>query len=111
MVSVEDFGRIVRDLLSEIAAVPYLNEGIEKEVVFDDVHGRYMMVSQGWQKRKRIHACIIHIDIIGDKVWIQKDNTDLAIACELERAGIPKSHIVLGFRHPDMRADTEYAVA
>ena len=30
---------------------------------------------------------------------------------ELEEAGVPKHDIVLGFRHPDVRPLTEYAVA
>ena len=33
------------------------------------------------------------------------------VAEELVQAGIPKSHIVLGFRPPEVRKHTEYAVA
>ncbi|MCE2401184.1 XisI protein [Candidatus Poribacteria bacterium] len=40
---------------------------------------------------------------------IQQDNTE-GIAPELERFGIPKEHIVLGFRSPDIRQYTGYAV-
>ncbi|MDE0468133.1 MAG: element excision factor XisI family protein [Candidatus Poribacteria bacterium] len=32
------------------------------------------------------------------------------IAPELERYGVPKEHIVLGFRSPDIRPYTGYAV-
>jgi hypothetical protein len=43
-------------------------------------------------------------------VWIEKDNTEDGIAPELVQAGVPKSHIVLAFRSPEMRKLTEYAV-
>lgn len=54
---------------------------------------------------------MIHLEIINGKVWVQADNTDLAIARELVRAGIPKNDIVLGFYPADVRPYTEYAAA
>ncbi len=45
------------------------------------------------------------------KIWIQRDGTEEGIAADLERAGIPKEHIVLGFRPPELRPYTGYAVA
>jgi len=65
----------------------------------------------GWENQNRIHHPVIHIDIIDGKLWIQADNTDCAIASELVLAGVPKSDIVLGFRMPEVRRFTEYAVA
>ena len=47
--------------------------------------------------------------VINGKLWIQQDNTE-GIALELERYGIPKKHIVLGFHPPDIRPYTGYAV-
>ncbi|HZF40009.1 MAG TPA: XisI protein [Blastocatellia bacterium] len=60
---------------------------------------------------ERIHHFVIHLEIINGKVWVQADNTDLNVTKELERAGIPKNDIVLGFHPPDVRPYTEYAVA
>lgn len=73
-------------------------------------HDRYVIMSVGWDNIKRIHGSLIHIDIVGDKVWIQRDGTEDGVATELEEAGIPKSNIVLGFHPPDVRPDTGYAV-
>lgn len=111
MASLTEYRQIIRNVLSELANIPYLNKGIEREVILDDANNRYMLVSIGWQDNHRVHHCVIHIDLIDDKVWIQKDNTDLPIARELEQAGIPKSAIVLGFQQPNMRQYTDYAAA
>ncbi len=96
-------------MLNELASIPYLNKGIETEVIFDEANNRYLLIAIGWENERRAHGSVIHIDLIGDKVWIQKDNADLPLAHELERAGIPKSKIVLGFHRPATRRYTEYA--
>ena len=67
-------------------------------------------MSFGWDNR-RIHSCLIHLNIINGKVWIQRDGTEDGIAGELKQAGIPKDHIVLGFKRPEVRKYTEYATA
>ena len=59
----------------------------------------------------RVHSCLVHIDLINEKIWIQQDNTEEGVATELVRAGIPKDQIVLGFRPPEVRQYTDYAVA
>ena len=93
-------------MLNELASIPYLNKGIETEVIFDETNNRYLLIAIGWENERRAHGSVIHIDLIGG---IQKDNTDLPLAHELERAGIPKSKIVLGFHRPATRRYTEYA--
>jgi hypothetical protein len=70
-----------------------------------------LLINIGWNKDRRIHGCLVHIDIINDKVWIQRDGTEEGIAVELEQKGIPKERIVLGFRPPEIRKYTDYAVA
>jgi len=45
-----------------------------------------------------------------DKVWIQRDGTEDGMATELLKEGIPKDKIVLGFRSPEMRRHTEFAL-
>lgn len=56
-------------------------------------------------------GCLVHIDLIDGKIWIQRDGTEEGIAADLERAGIPIEHIVLGFRPPELRQYTDYGVA
>ena len=59
--------------------------------------------------KKRLHGSVIHLDIKDGRVWIQHDGASDGIADELVEAGIPKEHIVLGFRYPKFRKYTEYA--
>jgi len=79
---------------------------LQNEAIFDREADRYLIVSVGWHNVKHIHSCLIHMNIADGKVWIQRDGTEHGIARELERAGIPKKHIVLGFHTPDVRKYT-----
>ena len=47
-----------------------------------------------------VHGSLVHLDIKGGKVWIQRDGTEHGVAQLLE-AGVPKDHIVLAFRSPE----------
>lgn len=98
-----------RSVIKEYAAIPYSIGEISAEPVFDDEADRYLLMTIGWDQR-RVHSCLIHIDIIQGKCWIQKDGTEEGVAVELERRGVPKSQIVLAFKRPQTRALTDYAV-
>ncbi len=111
MDTVAKYREIIRETLSGHARIPYLKKSMTKQAVFDDTNDRYLVVAIGWDGDRRVHGCVIHVDIIDGKVWVQMDNTDSAVARELEAAGIPRSEIVLGFHEPGIRQHTGYAVA
>ena len=105
------YRQIIEDLLTRRSAVPYLEKGIRDRLFFDEKNDRYALVVEGWSREERVHNVIIDLEINNGKIWIQADNTDVSVARELESNGVPKSDIVLGFRSPSVRAETEYAVA
>ncbi|HEY7547456.1 MAG TPA: XisI protein [Blastocatellia bacterium] len=107
----EQYRQIIQRLLTRLAAIPNLEEGIEDRLLFDENNDSYAIIAEGWDGEERIHNIVAHLEIINGKVWIQADNTDLVIARELGSEGIPKSDIVLGFRPPSARSQSEYAMA
>lgn len=111
MDTLETYRRIIQKVLNEYAQIKYSYGDIQKEIVFDREDDRYLLIAIGWEGARRIHGCMIHIDIINGKLWIQRDSTEHGIVDELVEAGIPKDHIVLGFHPSDIRQYTEYAVA
>ena len=104
------YRQIIEKTLTEYANIPYAYGEIQTEPIFDRINDHYLLVNVGWDHDRRVHGCLIHIDIIDGKVWVQRDGTEEGIAGELEKAGIPKDQIVLGFRPPELRPYTEYAV-
>ena len=75
----------------------------EIELIFDDVRMRYMALWVGWNGYRRVHQCAVHIDIIGDRIAIQCNDTEASIVAELVEMGIPQERIELNFIHPKHR--------
>jgi hypothetical protein len=106
----EDYPAIIKRILTEYAEIRISNGDIEQELIFDDEGKHYQLLEIGWLKYKRVFNSSIHIDIRGDKVWVQRDSTEDGVTHELVTAGIPKDQIVLGFHAPSLRKYTGYAV-
>jgi hypothetical protein len=101
----------VKEIINKYARFRPSNGDIRTEAIIDPEHDHYELVHVGWSGPNRIHGSVIHIDIINEKVWVEHDGTSTGVVEELEEAGIPKEHIVLGFKSPRMRKYTGYAVA
>lgn len=100
MEKVERYREIVRRIISDYASFKPSNGQIDPEPVIDPVRDHYEVMHVGWDRDRRIHGTVIHLDIIDGKIWIQYDGTNRPVADELEAAGVPRSDIVLGF-HPE----------
>lgn len=107
------YRQIVKETLLRYAGDGYINGDIHDDVVFDEKNDRYLVMSVGWRHKPpgRVHDCVVHVDIIDGKLWVQGDNADVGLVRELEEAGVPKEDIVLGFRDPERRRLSGYAVA
>jgi hypothetical protein len=111
MDTLENYRQLIRKILTEHAQIPYARGDIQSETVFDRESDRYLLIINGRENGKRVHGCLIHVEIINGKIWIQRDGTEYGVAGELLKAGVPKDQIVLGFRSPEIRRHTEFAIA
>jgi hypothetical protein len=110
--SLNKWRSIIRQILTDLAAIPFPEVvTMSAKTVFDEASDVYLVVVEGWQDVKRLHGCLAHVEIKGDKTWIQQDGTERGIATELMAAGIPQDCIVLGFKSPYGRRYAQFAVA
>jgi len=106
-----DYPTIVKTILLEHAKlIPSYGE-IEPHPLFDDHRQDYVLIDIGWNGARYVYGSVVHLQVKDNKVWIHYDGTEEGVADELVEAGIPKNHIVLGFRPPKLRPYTEFAVA
>jgi hypothetical protein len=105
------YSEIVQQLLEDYAALSGDDSTVATELIFDTVRDSYQLVHVGWQDDRRIHGCILHLDIRDGKIWLQHNGTESDIAAELVEMGVAKSDIVIGFHSPFKRQFTEYAVS
>ncbi|MHC5595757.1 MAG: element excision factor XisI family protein [Nostoc sp.] len=111
MDTLETYQKIIEDVLNEYIKIPYANRQLETKLIIDRTATNYIVMTLGWQGEERVHGCIIHIEIIDRKIWIQRDGTEYGIANDLVAAGIPKDKIVLAFHPEDVRQYTDFAIA
>ncbi|NES70760.1 MAG: XisI protein [Okeania sp. SIO2D1] len=101
---------IISKILNEYFQIPYSYGDLQRKLIVSRDEKNYLLLTLGWQNDKRVHGCLIHLEIVDDKIWIHRDGTEDGIANELLAAGIPKEKIVLGFHHPQVRQHTAFAV-
>jgi hypothetical protein len=105
------YSEIIQKLLQDYAALSGDDKTVATELIFDMVRDSYQLVHVGWYGDRRIHGCILHLDIRDGKIWLQHNGTDNDIAAELVEMGVAKGDIVIGFHSPFKRQFTEYAVS
>jgi hypothetical protein len=110
MDTLDNYRQIIQKILTEYAQLTYAYGEVERKLIIDKTANHYLLLTVGWENKQRVHGCIIHIEIINDKIWIQRDGTETGIANEFVNGGIPKNQIVLAFHPADVRKYTEFAV-
>jgi len=106
-----EYREIVKKLIFQYATHKPYHGKIEVEAIIDNERNLYEVVHVGWDGVRRVHGSVVHIDISGEKIWIQYDDTEEGIVTDLIDEGVSKNDIVLGFRHPKVRQYTGFAVA
>ena len=104
-----DYRNIIEQIVRNLAKLKYAYGEIDRMAVVDREGDHYLLMIAGWDER-RVHGCIVHVDIIDGKFWIQRDGTEDGVTLDLEAAGVPKDRIVLAFKDPSIRPHTGYAV-
>ncbi|MEA5468478.1 XisI protein [Spirulina sp. 06S082] len=103
-----DYGELIEKTIQEKAK---LYDSVPIETICDREKNHYLLVQVGWVNNHWVYGCLFHLDIIGGKVYIQQNNTEISIANDLVKLGVPKTDIVLGFQSPFKRKFTEYAAS
>ncbi len=111
MDNLEKYRDIISQVLTEYAKIPYAYGELERKLVIDPERNNFLLLTIGWQNKTRIHGCLVHLEIINNKIWIQRDGIEDGIANDLLNAGIPKDKIVLAFHPLSVRPHTEFAVS
>ena len=111
MDKLNNYRKIITAVLGRHAAqTPSIGQVVTSPV-FDENNDNYMVVDMGWDPTGRVHAVVLHLHLLNEKIWVEVDETEDGITQELLDAGIPKEDIVLGFYRPERRKLTEFAVA
>jgi XisI protein len=110
MAGVTFYDKLVQDIVREYGDCKPSYGSVELETIIDPTQGHYQLMTVGWDGQRRVHGCLLHVDVKKGKIWIQHDGTEEGIANRLVDRGVPKNDIVLAFHSPFKRRFTEFAV-
>lgn len=108
---VDEFRDILERILDKHHRIPFSHGEIESRFIIDRDRNNFVLMNVGWDGKRRIHGCVVHVEIINGKIWIYRDGIEDGITDELVTAGVPKDKIVLAFHSPEVRKYTGYAIA
>ena len=111
MDNVAEYRHLIACLFEKWIDWPGPQSKFRVEAILDEKNDRYLLVMVGWDKFRRIHDVLVHVEIIDGKIWIQRDDTKQGFAAELLEAGVPKECIVLAFYPEAMRQYGDFAIA
>jgi hypothetical protein len=111
MARIDDYRKFIQQILEKYAAYKPAYNDVSLEIIRDAENDHYQLMFVGWNGQERIYGCIFHFDIKNGKIWIQHNGTEVEIADEFVKMGVPKSDIVLAFHAPSKRPYTEFATS
>jgi hypothetical protein len=111
MDTLDQWRELLEKILQDHANLPYRYGNVLTYVIVSRERNHYLLMHEGWEDQRRVHGCIVHVEVRQDKLWIHYDGIENSITSELVAAGIPKDHIVLAFHPPSVREYTGYALA
>ena len=89
--------KIVTDYLQECKE--YISGGKPStwQTVVDREQKHFLLLSSGWQDGRYNYCLALHLDMVDDKIYIQRNNTEWLISKELIAKGVAPADIVLGY--------------
>jgi hypothetical protein len=103
------YQQYVQQVLRDYVGEPPADDPVDVEFSFDTERNHYQIINIGWIDEHRVYGSVVHLNIRNDKIYIQHDGTEIGIATELLKLGVPKSDIVLAFQSPYRRKYGEFA--
>ncbi len=97
----------IERILIDYAQIPYSHGNIQIQTIFDRERDHYLLMLVGRDGVRRIHGCLIHVDIVDEQIVIQRDGTERGVARELIDVGVPRHDIILAFRAPNLPQTAE----
>lgn len=73
MDSITNYDEIIYPILKEYANLPYPYGKVKRHLIFSEDKSYYLFLTWGWENRRRLHGCIVHLEIIGNKIWTHEN--------------------------------------
>lgn len=109
MASAAEFPDLIERIITDHARDPVSHGQIALVPVVDRPGGHFLLMAIGWDGYQRIHAPLLHLDVIDERIWVQHDGTERGVAHDLLEGGVREDPTVLAFQHRSRRTFGAFA--
>jgi hypothetical protein len=102
-VKVEHYREYVKQFLLGQSDSPQV-DSICNMPIFDEARDQYLVLCYGWRGQERVYWVMLHLEIRGGQVWVQRNQTEVDVEAELIALGVADGDLVRGLVPPDYRA-------
>ena len=99
----------LKALIHDVAQFRPLGSHLAVDVVEDDANGHYQIVYRGWERDERVYVVLVHLRLVDDCIFVERDGTADGVATQLLRVGVPYAQIVMAVHPPYLRHLTPFA--
>jgi len=104
------YRQIVQQVLEDYARLMSTGNSVRILPVCDSSRDHYLLVSLGWQNKRREHAIVFHAQLRGSEFFVEDDRTEEGIANLLLQAGVEEDDIRLAWTDAP-RSDEQVTIA
>lgn len=89
MDKIKKYQDIIVSYLDEYAKlVPANQPNVKNVVIADREKNHFQLLRIGWEKEQFVFTVVFHFDIIGGKIWFQRNITERDVVDELMEHGV-----------------------
>ncbi|MGK7944398.1 MAG: XisI protein [Microcystaceae cyanobacterium] len=111
MDQLEIYQTLLSKILSQYAKLSQNNTQLKSQVIISEDRQHFLLINEGWEGKKHIHACLFHAEIRENKIWIYFDGFEESVTEQLMLKGISQEQMVLAFHPPYIRKQIEMALS
>lgn len=112
MDKLKKYKKALTELFIAQSALHFSNASeVEQQLIINKDESQFLIMAVGWYEETYKHFAVFHAQLKNEKIWIHQNNTDEDIGTILEKKGVPKLEMVIGFLTPFERELSDYAMA
>lgn len=87
----------IKSVIQSYIEYYYEDSALTIQTIFDDENGHYVLIHLGWQDNQWVYGVPLHLDLIENRICIQRNQTEVELENELMELGVLEEDLTLGF--------------
>lgn len=100
----------IKAVIHTVAQYRLQRDDVEVDVI-DDANGHWQVIHRGWDGDERVYVVLVHLRLVEDRIYVERDGTPDGVATHLLGAGVPQTQIVMAVHPPYLRHLTPFAIS